>query len=86
MTMTKTESADAGELGFESGMQTLEGIVARLESGELPLEQALQEFEAGVNLVRKLNEKLSAAEQRVEVLSRAENGSLQLSVLGCEEP
>ncbi len=37
---------------FESALQQLEQIVSRLESGELPLEEALNEFERGVQLAR----------------------------------
>jgi exodeoxyribonuclease VII small subunit len=76
----------AAEVLFAEGMERLEGIVTRLESGELALEEALQAFEAGVGLVRVLNEKLSAAEQRVEVLSRSENGALHLVRMEREEP
>ena len=37
---------------FETSLQQLEQIVSRLESGELPLEEALNEFERGVQLAR----------------------------------
>jgi exodeoxyribonuclease VII small subunit len=63
---------------FDQGMAELEAIVARLEGGELPLEEALAAFEAGVALVRTLNQRLSEAEARVEVLTRDANGKLQL--------
>ncbi len=64
--------------GFDDGMRALESIVSKLESGQLTLEEALDAFEQGVGLVRSLNEKLKQAEQRLEVLSRAEDGSLRL--------
>jgi len=75
---TKEEPGAASETRFEEGMERLEGIVARLESGELVLEDALKAFEEGVGLVRVLNEKLTEAEQRIEILSRADDGSLDL--------
>jgi exodeoxyribonuclease VII small subunit len=81
----KEESTGGEQMRFEEGMQKLEGIVTRLESGDLALEQALAAFEAGVGLVRLLNEKLTVAEQRVEVLSRGEDGTLQLAALEREE-
>lgn len=87
MARKKTTSESGGEeLRFEEGMQQLEGIVTRLESGELALEEALEAFEAGVGLVRALNEKLNTAEQRVEVLSRGEDGTLRLTAAEREEP
>lgn len=63
---------------FDQGMAELESIVARLESGELPLEDALAVFEAGIGMVRLLNQRLSEAEARVEVLTRDAEGALRL--------
>ncbi|QDY41199.1 exodeoxyribonuclease VII small subunit [Candidatus Pantoea soli] len=53
---------------FESALQQLEQIVSRLESGELPLEDALNEFERGVQLARSGQQTLQQAEQRVQIL------------------
>jgi exodeoxyribonuclease VII small subunit len=69
---------------FEEMMQELEGIVARLEGGELPLEDALAAFENGVQLVRQLNERLTAAEGRIEALVRDADGELQIRPLHVE--
>jgi exodeoxyribonuclease VII small subunit len=66
------------ELGFEDGFVALEAVVADLEAGTLSLEDALQAFERGVALVRRLNERLRAAEERVQILTRAADGSLRL--------
>ena len=62
---------------FEDGLSELEATVAKLESGELTLEDSLAAFERGVGLVKKLNERLGAVEQRIEVLTRDGNGSLR---------
>lgn len=77
---------DAKKMRFEDGMTALETVVGRLESGDLPLEEALKAFEVGVGLVRMLNQKLTEAEQRVEILSRAEDGSLRLRASAEDEP
>lgn len=69
---------------FDDGMAALETIVARLETGELPLEEALAAFEAGIALVRGLNQRLSEAEARIELLSRDAEGGLQ--VRGVSDP
>ncbi|WP_277965846.1 exodeoxyribonuclease VII small subunit [Pantoea trifolii] len=55
-------------VSFESALQQLEQIVSRLESGELPLEDALNEFERGVQLARTGQQTLQQAEQRVQIL------------------
>ncbi|WP_459594470.1 exodeoxyribonuclease VII small subunit [Dickeya ananatis] len=55
-------------VSFESSLAELEQIVSRLESGELPLEEALNAFEQGVQLARQGQVKLQQAEQRVQIL------------------
>ncbi|WP_312831130.1 exodeoxyribonuclease VII small subunit [Pantoea eucrina] len=55
-------------VSFETALQQLEQIVSRLESGELPLEEALNEFERGVQLARSGQQTLQQAEQRVQIL------------------
>jgi len=55
-------------VSFETALQQREQIVSRLESGELPLEEALNEFERGVQLARSGQQTLQQAEQRVQIL------------------
>ena len=62
--MPKKNDAPAS---FETALSELEQIVTRLESGDLPLEDALNEFERGVQLARG-QVKLQQAEQRVQIL------------------
>jgi exodeoxyribonuclease VII small subunit len=56
--------------GLEKSLEELEALVVRLESGDLPLEQALKEFERGVKLTRRCQTALQEAEQKVEILLR----------------
>jgi exodeoxyribonuclease VII small subunit len=70
--------ADDGTPRFEEALAELEGIVKRLEQGELPLEDSLAAFERGIGLVRALSERLAQVEQRVEVLLKSEAGKLLL--------
>lgn len=63
--MPKKNDAPAS---FETALTDLEQIVNRLESGALPLEEALNEFERGVQLARQGQAKLQQAEQRVQIL------------------
>lgn len=58
-------------VSFEAALEQLQGVVKRLESGELSLEQSLQQFEEGVRLVRACQDQLTAAEQKVELLVKA---------------
>lgn len=60
---------------FEQALAELEGIVARLEDENVPLEEALKLFERGVKLAKRLKGQLSAVERRVEqLLAEAEEG------------
>jgi exodeoxyribonuclease VII small subunit len=53
---------------FEQALGELEAVVDRLEHGELPLEDALKQFERGIELARACQGALKQAEQRVEIL------------------
>jgi exodeoxyribonuclease VII small subunit len=72
------EGESGRELAFEEALAALESVVAELEAGELPLEHALAAFERGVALVRSLQDRLRAAEQRVQILTRGSDGRLHL--------
>ena len=53
---------------FEEQLNELQEIVNKLESGNVPLEDALNEFQAGVKVSRELEKKLNDAEQTVAKL------------------
>jgi len=53
---------------FEKAFQSLETIVKRLESEELPLDESLQLFEEGVRLSRFCNQKLEEVEKKIELI------------------
>jgi exodeoxyribonuclease VII small subunit len=53
---------------FEQGLSDLESVVKELESGDLPLEKAIQVFERGVTLSDRCRKELEDAETRVEIL------------------
>ena len=61
-------SAELEPLEFEKALAELEKIVARMESGELSLEQALATHKRGLELARYCQQKLEAAQQQVKVL------------------
>jgi len=63
-------AAETAGRSFEESHAELEAIVDRLEGGELPLEEALAAFEAGVALTRRCAEQLGDAERKVEALMR----------------
>jgi exodeoxyribonuclease VII small subunit len=63
---------------FEESLSELEALVAKLEQGDVPLEEALKTFERGVALTRQCQTALRTAQQKVEVLL-ARNGDEELA-------
>jgi len=63
---------------FEKSLQHLEKIVSNMESGELGLEESLEQFEKGIELAKNCQDTLANAELRVEQL--IEKNGLQQTV------
>ena len=60
---------------FETMMTRLEDLVARLEEGNLPLEDSIRSFEEGMALVRQCTAVLQQAEERIQKLTRDATGA-----------
>lgn len=67
--MPNTES-EGVEPSFEAAIEKLEKIVEQMESAKLPLEDLIVQYEEGIRLVAVCNERLTAAENRIEMLNR----------------
>ncbi len=61
---------------FENSLAELEQIVAEMENGDLPLQQALALFERGVHLSRYCQQQLNDAERKVELLVKGQDGNI----------
>ncbi|WP_339062489.1 exodeoxyribonuclease VII small subunit [Tepidibacillus marianensis] len=55
-------------LSFEQSLERLEEVVDQLESGHVPLEQAIDLFQEGMKLAKRCHIKLDNIEQKIEVL------------------
>ncbi|UUZ79556.1 exodeoxyribonuclease VII small subunit [Paenibacillus sp. P26] len=53
---------------FEEAMDQLERIVAQLESGDVPLEKAIELFQEGMKLSQLCGQKLEQVERKIEIL------------------
>jgi exodeoxyribonuclease VII small subunit len=69
---------------FEDALAKLEGIVKKMESGDMPLEESLKAFEDGIRLARLCAGKLDEAERRVDMLMK-EGDVLSAKTLQGEE-
>ena len=61
-------------LSFEAGLRELEEIVARLESGDTPLEEAIRLYERGSVLRQRCADRLDAAQARIEAIRTGAGG------------
>jgi exodeoxyribonuclease VII small subunit len=59
---------------LEKALADLETLVDELESGDLPLDKAMQKFEEGIKLTRSCQAALKEAEQKVEILLKSAGG------------
>jgi exodeoxyribonuclease VII small subunit len=62
---------------FEESLKKLEGIVEKLEHGDLALEESLKLFEDGVSLSATCKQELDAAEGKVQLLVKQRDGSVK---------
>ncbi len=66
----------AKEKSFEENIQELEAIVKKLESGEVPLDEAIESFTNAMKLAKICDERLKSAEEQInKILS--EDGKLK---------
>ena len=63
------------ELSFEDSLEKLEEIVKKLETGEVPLDDAIDEFNKAMKLAKSCDEKLKKAEDSITKLVK-ENGDV----------
>ena len=75
----KTGAANEPEHNFEEAIARLEEIVEAMESDKMPLEELIVRYEEGVKLVKICQEKLEAAERRIEIISKGAGGKPQLT-------
>ncbi|MCP5410585.1 MAG: exodeoxyribonuclease VII small subunit [Alphaproteobacteria bacterium] len=68
------KSTAIGDLNFEGALKELEAIVARLEQGEVDLEDSINLYERGQALKAHCEKKLKSAEGRLEKIVMREGG------------
>jgi exodeoxyribonuclease VII small subunit len=71
--MAKNEKKnDVSNLNFEQAIKELTSIVEKIEQGEIPLENSLQQYERGMALIQHCRTTLEKAEKRIEKISKQE--------------
>ncbi len=69
---------------FEENLKSLESVVEQLERGDLPLEDSVKLFEQGMSLSAACKQDLEAAEGKLQVLMKQQNGKLEAKDLSLE--
>lgn len=72
-TKSKTKSKDSSpELTFEESLESIKTILSELESGQLPLSQSLERYEAGIGHLKNCHVTLNEARKKIELLVRVD--------------
>jgi exodeoxyribonuclease VII small subunit len=62
---------------FEDGLRRLEEIVSTMDEGKVSLDEALNLFKQGLLLTKELSQQLDEIEQKVEILIKKDDGSIE---------
>jgi exodeoxyribonuclease VII small subunit len=73
----KKQKDDLGDLSFEESIKELTNIVGKIEQGQIPLQDSLQQYEKGMALIKHCRTILQKAEKRIEKISEQEAKSQQ---------
>ena len=65
------------QMRFEQALTQLEKIVSDMESAELSLDDSLEKYQQGIELIKVCAKKLEEAEKKIEVLVKDEGGKLK---------
>jgi exodeoxyribonuclease VII small subunit len=68
--MSAKQNNDISKLSFEQAIKELTGIVEKIELGEIPLQQSLEQYEKGMELIKHCRGILQKAEEKIEKISK----------------
>lgn len=64
------------KLSFEQALERLEEIVARIEGGQVPLEESIEKYAEGMTLLKTCRTILDSAEKKIQLLAKGEGDGL----------
>ena len=70
----ENQEKDVGQLSFEEAIVGLTDIVDKIEQGRIPLQDSLDQYEKGMALIKHCRTILQAAEQRIEKITKEQEG------------
>lgn len=72
--MPEKKNSSPSQHSLESALERLEAIVADIEANPPPLETLIERYEEGTRLLKTCQDKLAAAERRIEIITRNAQG------------
>ncbi|MCK5845484.1 MAG: exodeoxyribonuclease VII small subunit, partial [Victivallales bacterium] len=75
--MNDNRKKELEKLPFEKALETLEATVAKMESGQLPLDEMMKFYEEGRMLSEICSKKLKGVEKKIEILRKGADGSAE---------
>lgn len=76
--MASSKNLASSDQSLESALARLESIVTEIEANPPPLETLIERYEEGTRLLKTCQDKLAAAERRIEIISRNAQGEVTL--------
>jgi exodeoxyribonuclease VII small subunit len=73
--MTEGQDKPIADMSFEEALRALEGVVRRLESGDVPLDESIALYERGEELRKACQARLDAAQAKIEKIVAGANGA-----------
>jgi exodeoxyribonuclease VII small subunit len=70
---TDKQKDNLEKVSFEDSIKELTAIVSKIEQGEIPLQQSLEQYEKGMMLIKHCREILKKAEKRIEKIAEEKN-------------
>jgi exodeoxyribonuclease VII small subunit len=71
----KKQKTDIDKLSFEEAIKELTNIVGKIEQGQIPLQDSLEQYEKGMALIKQCRTILQKAEERIEKITKEEEDS-----------
>jgi exodeoxyribonuclease VII small subunit len=68
----KKQKNDMSKMSFEEAIKELTSIVGKIEQGQIPLQDSLEQYERGMALIKHCRGILQQAEKRIEKISEEE--------------
>jgi exodeoxyribonuclease VII small subunit len=69
----KKQKTDIDKLSFEEAIKELTNIVGKIEQGQIPLQDSLEQYEKGMALIKQCRTILHKAEERIEKITKEQD-------------